>query len=166
MTVCYAWSEKLKKAVVPVAELTCDWFCTIIILDISWLVDWDFILIYFVLCINHNQQKNSNIQLWSGICQHLQLNDCIKVHLCKLQNTCIWLYDWLINRSIYNLHGCRYSVWPPAITRPTALITCGAMSNLMIYKIEYGHIWHWMSLIRPGTIKLLCSWFIAMFLCS
>ena len=42
-----------------------------------------------------------------------------------------------------------------AITRLTAYLMCGLMSNLVICKFwkKHGHTWHRMSLLRPGVIK-------------
>ena len=44
---------------------------------------------------------------------------------------------------------------PSAITRLTAHIACGLMFDLVIckHRKEYGLIWHWMSLPRPGVNK-------------
>ena len=42
---------------------------------------------------------------------------------------------------------------PSAIIKLTAHFTCSLMSTLMIckYRKEYGHAWHWMSILRPGV---------------
>ena len=45
--------------------------------------------------------------------------------------------------------------WPSAISRLTAHFACGLMSDLGIrkHRKEYGHLWYWMSSLRPGVIK-------------
>ena len=80
--------------------------------------------------------------------------DVVRQHSLSSYSSRVGLWSEYVTHS-YPHKPRRKINWPSVVTRLTAHVTCGLMSDLIFckHRKEYNYTWHRMSLLRLGVIK-------------